>query len=193
MVWSTFWRSIKELKNLPKLSCGFNLLFSLESNLHTLAHRCCQVKQPLPSFGSYHDELMRRKFGMRFNLCKIYCKIMHTVIPGLVQLNWDLYPFQTDFTRWHPLNSRWINGENSARKTPINFSSTLSDQTPMNTDENHSTANDVVSKPTAQQEVYVAAACSTQTSSHFHRCSPGSLSDRISSPRTTVEHRWTLD
>ena len=45
----------------------------------------------------------------------------------------------------------------------MNFSSTLSDQTPMNTDENHSTANDVVvSKPTAQQEVYVAAARSTQ-------------------------------
>ena len=44
----------------------------------------------------------------------------------------------------------------------MNFSSTLSDQTPMNTDENHSTANDVISKPTAQQEVYVAAARSTQ-------------------------------
>ena len=46
----------------------------------------------------------------------------------------NLYPFQTDFTRWHPLNSQWFNGQNSARKhrwTPMNFSSNLSDWTPM--------------------------------------------------------------
>ena len=65
--------------------------------------------------------------------CVAVACIMYSCAGRWARSLWILYPFQTDFTRWNPMNYRWFSEKISLVKrrwTPIKFSSDLSDRTP---------------------------------------------------------------